>query len=176
MPFASVDKGPECIVSGGLGTMAVSHKGKTYYVCCSGCRDAFNEEPEKYIKEYEEARRKRRRSDEREVSSRGARLQRAFLTGAKRRTRKRRSLPLAGSPLLLSERVGCEKARCKPAPRVATGEVADLSGGWAAHHGNSITSLSHSRRRNSASSGATAKSAWLGGIRVSRRVLAQAMT
>jgi len=24
----------------------------TYYVCCSGCRDAFNENPEKYIKEF----------------------------------------------------------------------------------------------------------------------------
>lgn len=49
--FASEDKGPECIVSGGLGTMAVSYKGKTYYVCCSGCRDAFKDDPEKYIKE-----------------------------------------------------------------------------------------------------------------------------
>jgi hypothetical protein len=42
-----------CVVSGGLGTMAVQHGGKTYYVCCSGCRDAFNENPEKYIKEFE---------------------------------------------------------------------------------------------------------------------------
>ena len=31
----------------------VSFQGKTYYVCCSGCRDAFNEEPEKYIAEFE---------------------------------------------------------------------------------------------------------------------------
>jgi YHS domain len=51
--FASKDDGPECVVSGGLGTIAVSYKGKTYYVCCSGCRDAFKDEPEKYIKEYE---------------------------------------------------------------------------------------------------------------------------
>ena len=51
--FATVDRGPECIVSGGLGTMTVTHKGKTYHVCCSGCRDAFNDEPEKYIKEFE---------------------------------------------------------------------------------------------------------------------------
>jgi ribosomal protein L24E len=53
VPFASGDGKPECIVSGGLGTMAVTYNGKTYYVCCSGCRDAFREEPEKYIKEYE---------------------------------------------------------------------------------------------------------------------------
>jgi hypothetical protein len=53
--FASQDKGPECIVSGGLGTIQVAHKGKTYYVCCTGCRDAFREDPEKYIKEFEEA-------------------------------------------------------------------------------------------------------------------------
>jgi YHS domain-containing protein len=46
------EKKNECVVSGGLGTMAVSHKGETYWVCCSGCRDAFNENPEKYIAEY----------------------------------------------------------------------------------------------------------------------------
>jgi hypothetical protein len=51
--FASGDSRPECIVSGGLGTTPVVYKGQTYYVCCSGCRDAFKEEPEKYIKEYE---------------------------------------------------------------------------------------------------------------------------
>ena len=46
------EKKNECIVSGGLGTIAVSYKGQTFYVCCSGCRDAFNENPEKYIKEF----------------------------------------------------------------------------------------------------------------------------
>jgi YHS domain-containing protein len=49
-PFAEVAKGPECIVSGGRGTTAVSYKGVTYYVCCSGCRDEFKADPEKYIK------------------------------------------------------------------------------------------------------------------------------
>ncbi|QJW94581.1 TRASH domain-containing protein [Frigoriglobus tundricola] len=48
--FADATKGPECIVSGGLGTMKVTHKGKDYYVCCSGCRDEFKADPEKYIK------------------------------------------------------------------------------------------------------------------------------
>jgi len=42
----------ECVVSGGLGTIPVSYKGETFYVCCSGCKDAFNENPEKYIAEY----------------------------------------------------------------------------------------------------------------------------
>jgi hypothetical protein len=55
--FAAGDDKPECVVSGGLGTMPVTYKGKTYYVCCSGCRDAFNDEPEKYIKEFEERKR-----------------------------------------------------------------------------------------------------------------------
>jgi hypothetical protein len=50
-PFADVPKGPECIVSGGLGTMTVVYKGQTYYVCCSGCRDEFRANPEKYIAE-----------------------------------------------------------------------------------------------------------------------------
>jgi YHS domain-containing protein len=49
--FADVPKGPECIVSGGRGTMTVTYKGKDYSVCCSGCRDEFKANPEKYIKE-----------------------------------------------------------------------------------------------------------------------------
>jgi YHS domain-containing protein len=54
VPFAGpADSYPECIVSGGRGTMAVTHNGKTYYVCCSGCRDEFKEKPDKYVKEYE---------------------------------------------------------------------------------------------------------------------------
>ena len=48
-PFASVPKGVECIVSGGKGTIPVTHAGKTYYVCCGGCRDAFKDDPEKFI-------------------------------------------------------------------------------------------------------------------------------
>ena len=47
--FAAAAKGVECIVSGGKGTIAVSHKGVTYYVCCGGCRDAFKDDPEKYL-------------------------------------------------------------------------------------------------------------------------------
>ena len=53
VPFAEVAKGPECIVSGGTAATKVSYKGKDYYVCCSGCRDAFKEDPEKFIKEAE---------------------------------------------------------------------------------------------------------------------------
>ncbi len=46
--------GPECVVTGGLGTIAVQHAGKTYYVCCTGCRDAFNDDPEGILKAYNE--------------------------------------------------------------------------------------------------------------------------
>ncbi len=49
-PFAEVNQGPECIVSGGRGTLSVGYKGKTYYVCCSGCKEEFQADPEKYIK------------------------------------------------------------------------------------------------------------------------------
>ena len=51
VPFAEVAKGPECIVSGGVGTMKVTYKGKDYWVCCTGCRDAFKDDPEKFLKE-----------------------------------------------------------------------------------------------------------------------------
>lgn len=56
--LAKAEKKNLCVVTGGLGTASVSHKGVTYYVCCSGCRDAFNENPEKYIKEWEEKKKK----------------------------------------------------------------------------------------------------------------------
>jgi len=42
-----------CVISQGLGTTAVSFKGKTYWVCCSGCKAAFEEEPEKWIARFE---------------------------------------------------------------------------------------------------------------------------
>lgn len=48
--IAKTAKKPECVVTGGAATIAVSHGGKTYYVCCTGCRDAFNEAPEKFVK------------------------------------------------------------------------------------------------------------------------------
>jgi hypothetical protein len=50
--FGAAAKKVECIVTGGLGTIPVSYNNVTYYVCCSGCRDAFNENPAKYVKEY----------------------------------------------------------------------------------------------------------------------------
>lgn len=49
--FALGDGTPECIVSGGRGSIAVAYKGETYYVCCGGCRDEFLENPEMYIRE-----------------------------------------------------------------------------------------------------------------------------
>jgi YHS domain-containing protein len=48
--IAGSAKKPECIVTGGAATIQVSYQGKTFYVCCTGCRDAFNENPEKFIK------------------------------------------------------------------------------------------------------------------------------
>jgi hypothetical protein len=60
VPFAAGDGQPECVVSGGLGTMPVVYKGQTYYVCCSGCRAEFKEDPEKYVKEYQQKKAKGR--------------------------------------------------------------------------------------------------------------------
>ncbi|AGA28982.1 YHS domain-containing protein [Singulisphaera acidiphila] len=41
---------PKCILTGGSATMSVTYQGKSYPICCSGCRDEFNEDPEKYVK------------------------------------------------------------------------------------------------------------------------------
>ena len=41
---------PKCIITGGSSTMTVSYDGKSYPICCSGCRDEFNDNPTKYVK------------------------------------------------------------------------------------------------------------------------------
>ncbi len=52
--FGKGTSGRECVVTGGLGTIEVTHKGQTYYVCCTGCRDYFYEKPEEILAEYAE--------------------------------------------------------------------------------------------------------------------------
>jgi len=41
---------PKCIVTGGAATLTVSYQGRSFPICCTGCRDEFNENPEKYLK------------------------------------------------------------------------------------------------------------------------------
>jgi YHS domain-containing protein len=41
---------PRCVVTGGAAAMSLTYQGKTYPICCSGCRDEFLESPEKYLK------------------------------------------------------------------------------------------------------------------------------
>jgi len=45
--------GPVCIVTGGSAEIAVKHLDKTYYVCCTGCKDLFEENPAKFVTAYE---------------------------------------------------------------------------------------------------------------------------
>jgi hypothetical protein len=42
-----------CVISQGLGTSQVSYKGKSYWVCCSGCAAAFKDDPETWIARFE---------------------------------------------------------------------------------------------------------------------------
>jgi YHS domain-containing protein len=52
--FAKGSNRPECVVTGGAGTIAVEHEGRTYYVCCSGCKDLFTQDPAGVLAEYRE--------------------------------------------------------------------------------------------------------------------------
>ena len=49
--FAAGDSYPVCVVTEGRGTIPVTYKGKTYYVCCSGCKELFDENPAAVIAE-----------------------------------------------------------------------------------------------------------------------------
>ncbi|MFV0446792.1 MAG: TRASH domain-containing protein [Planctomycetaceae bacterium] len=56
---------PQCVVTGGLGTIQVQYEDKTYYVCCTGCQQAFRDDPAKILQEYRE-----RLEQERQAESR----------------------------------------------------------------------------------------------------------
>lgn len=43
---------PECVVTGGYADRTVEYKGKKYYVCCEGCKQLFEMDPEGVLKEY----------------------------------------------------------------------------------------------------------------------------
>lgn len=58
--FAKGSGKPECVVTGGLGTIEVQYAGKKYYVCCAGCRDLFDEDPERVLADYKERKEKER--------------------------------------------------------------------------------------------------------------------
>jgi YHS domain-containing protein len=47
---ATTTERAKCIVTGGAATMTLEHGGHSYPICCTGCRDEFNENPDKYIK------------------------------------------------------------------------------------------------------------------------------
>lgn len=50
--FGQGSQGPECLITGGFGSMQVTYEGKTYYVCCTGCKDYFDEDPKRAVEEY----------------------------------------------------------------------------------------------------------------------------
>ena len=62
--FGQGVQGPECVVTGGAGTMAVEYMGQKYYVCCTGCRDYFNADPAKALAEYKERKEEERKAKE----------------------------------------------------------------------------------------------------------------
>ncbi len=42
----------QCVVTGGLGTISITHAGRIYYVCCEGCKQAFESDPEGTLTAY----------------------------------------------------------------------------------------------------------------------------
>ncbi len=53
----------ECVVTGGTAQTAVTYNGETYYVCCSGCKQAFDDDPAGIIAEYQTRLKKKLESD-----------------------------------------------------------------------------------------------------------------
>lgn len=42
----------QCVVTGGLGTLSVEFEGETYFVCCEGCRQVFQDDPRGTLAAY----------------------------------------------------------------------------------------------------------------------------
>lgn len=61
--FAVGDSFPKCIVTEGKGTIKVTYKGETYYVCCSGCKELFDEKPEEILAEASAREKKSKKTD-----------------------------------------------------------------------------------------------------------------
>jgi YHS domain-containing protein len=61
--FAAGESGPVCIVTEGRGTIQVSHQGKSYWVCCSGCKDLFNENPAAILAEAADRQKAKAKND-----------------------------------------------------------------------------------------------------------------
>jgi YHS domain-containing protein len=57
--FAAGDSYPVCIVTDGRGTIEVKYKGQSYWVCCSGCKDLFQENPAAVIADAAERRKEK---------------------------------------------------------------------------------------------------------------------
>jgi YHS domain-containing protein len=57
---------PECVVTGGHADITVEYKGQKYFVCCTGCRDLFNSDPEGVLAEYRERKQKEKEKTEKE--------------------------------------------------------------------------------------------------------------
>ncbi|WP_165244749.1 YHS domain-containing protein [Paludisphaera soli] len=47
---SAATEAPKCVVTGGAATQTVSYEGRTFPICCSGCRDEFLDAPDKYLK------------------------------------------------------------------------------------------------------------------------------
>lgn len=43
----------ECLITGGQGAIEVRHAGKSWFVCCQGCRQVFDEDPAAAVAAYE---------------------------------------------------------------------------------------------------------------------------
>jgi YHS domain-containing protein len=52
--FAVGESYPLCVVTEGRGTIRVQYQGKEYWVCCSGCKDLFDDDPAAVIAEAEQ--------------------------------------------------------------------------------------------------------------------------
>jgi YHS domain-containing protein len=108
----TVSERPRCIVTGGSATMSVTYQGQTYPICCTGCRDEFNENPEKYLKKaalLSRARAANRAASGRSTRSQISRFEDAFAGDV--------AAGKAGMPASADKRGGPDKrvdARSKP--------------------------------------------------------------
>jgi YHS domain-containing protein len=127
---------PRCIVTGGAATLTVSYNGQSYPICCTGCRDEFNENPEKYLKKLALKTKAAGTGNDQPQSSRVSRFEDAFARDVEEPAARPKTEQAKGA--MPGAEVAKDKVADKPARKSRTPEKSATRAATALRAGQSL--------------------------------------
>jgi YHS domain-containing protein len=127
---------PRCIVTGGAATLTVSYNGQSYPICCTGCRDEFNENPEKYLKKLALKTKAAGPASDQPKSSRVSRFEDAFAGDVEEPAARPKTEQAKGA--MPGAEVAKDKVADKPAKKSRTPEKSATRAATALRAGQSL--------------------------------------